>query len=210
MNPGCPGPTLRAVATPGTPRPCSMPQTPLGFALQSFPLSESRAAFRRPLLPCEFGCRPLIRHESPGDLRSVSPASPPRAEVAPSRARHRQKKGDASSPDRHVRPPRPARELPRTPTLNDRPEPSGIAGTRPRRPLRSLAPSENPFSRTTAPLAEACASELAPLRAAIVRAGALLGLCPSRAFPTTTSGSVDCELRPGRTGRLSEDHAPLR
>lgn len=75
-----------------------MPQTPLGFALQSFPLSESRAAFRRPVASLRVRPRPLIRHECPGDLRPVSPASPLRADVAPLRARHRQGTGDASSP----------------------------------------------------------------------------------------------------------------
>jgi len=50
-----PDPRFTSSLRPERSRPCFMPQTPLGFSLQSFPLSESRAAFRRPVLPCEFG-----------------------------------------------------------------------------------------------------------------------------------------------------------
>lgn len=75
-----------------------MPLTPLGFSLQSFPFSESRIASSATRASLRVRTRPLIRHESPGDLRPVSPARPARAAVAPLRALWRQEKGDASSP----------------------------------------------------------------------------------------------------------------
>lgn len=43
LDPGCPV-SARDDACPVTPRPCFMPQTSLGFALQSLPLPESRTA----------------------------------------------------------------------------------------------------------------------------------------------------------------------
>jgi hypothetical protein len=58
VNPSCPGPTLTPSLRPGTSRPYSMPQAPMGFALQSFPLSESRAAFRRPCASLRVRLRP--------------------------------------------------------------------------------------------------------------------------------------------------------
>jgi hypothetical protein len=58
-SPSCPEPA-RNVACPGTPRPCSMPLTSLGFSLQSLPLSRSRAAFRRPSASLRVRRRPLV------------------------------------------------------------------------------------------------------------------------------------------------------
>lgn len=49
-----PLPPLQPSLRPGAPRPCFMPRASLGFTLQSFPLPRSRAAARRPLLPCGF------------------------------------------------------------------------------------------------------------------------------------------------------------
>jgi hypothetical protein len=52
--PGCPEPAVPAPLRPEASRPCFMPLASLGFTLQSFPLPRSRAASRRPLLPCGF------------------------------------------------------------------------------------------------------------------------------------------------------------
>lgn len=72
-----------------TPRPCFMPRTPLGFALQSFPFSTSRAAFRRPLLPCGFVTRLDTDATRPRISRSVSPAFRHlAARLGPVKARH--------------------------------------------------------------------------------------------------------------------------
>jgi hypothetical protein len=210
VNPSCPGPTLRAVATPGTfaalfhaaDAPGIRPSE-LSLLGEPGHLSMTRASLRVRTRPLTGTKAPVISDR----FRRRAPPEPPSHPCGRYGDRGRETRAPHG---RHVRPPCPTRELPRTPTSSDQPEPSGIAGTRPHRPLRSLAPSESPFTRPTAPLAEACALELAPPRTAIVRAGALLGFSPSRAFSTTTSGSVDCESRPGRTGRHSEDHAPLR
>jgi hypothetical protein len=75
-----------------------MPQNALGiFPSEPSPLGEpSRLPAARASLRVR--TRPLIRHESPGDLRPVSPARPARAPVAPLRALWEQEKGNASSP----------------------------------------------------------------------------------------------------------------
>jgi hypothetical protein len=75
-----------------------MPQNALGiFPSEPSPLGEP---FRLPAARASLRVRtrPLIRHESPGDLRPVSPARPARAPVAPLRALWEQEKGNASSP----------------------------------------------------------------------------------------------------------------
>jgi len=61
---------------PGAPRPYSMPQTPLGFPLQSFLLSKSRAASRRPSAPLRVRRRPDLRRGRPGVSRKVSRRAP--------------------------------------------------------------------------------------------------------------------------------------
>jgi len=91
VNPSCPGPTRYAVATPGTfaalfhaadaPGICPSELSLLGEPRH---LPVARASLR-------VRYRPLIRHESPGDLRPVSPAPPARAAVAPLRALWRQR-----------------------------------------------------------------------------------------------------------------------
>jgi len=93
-------------------------------------------------------CSIVIRRESPGDLRPVSPAPPSQSRPDdPLREPKRPLEGETQAPHgRHVRPPCPTRELPRTPTSGDQPEPSGTTGLRPIRPLRSLALPENPFT----------------------------------------------------------------
>jgi hypothetical protein len=151
------------------------------------------------------------RREDPGDLRPLSPAHPSTAAPSdPLREPKRPTKGRRELPTavmsgrRVERASRPARPLRR---------PTGTFG---HHRLVADTPASKPCSpresvhRPTAPHAEARAPELAPPRAATDRAVAPLGLRPFRAFSATTSGSIDCESHPGRTGRSSEDHAPLR
>ena len=187
-----------------------MPQTPLGFALQSFPFSESRAAFRRPVASLRVRTRPMTGTNAPAISDRFHRRAPPEPRVDPCGPTARQGQGDASSPRSSCQA---ALSNARVAPHANLGRPTGTLGHcrhTAARPLRSLAPSESPFTRPIAPPAEARARELAPPHAAIVRAGSLLGFSPSRAFSTTTPGSVDCEERPGRTGRPSEDHAPLR
>lgn len=91
VNPSCPGPTLHVVATPGTfaalfhaaDAPGILPSE-LSLLGEPRRLPATRASLR-------VRTRPLIRHESPGDLRPVSQARPARAAVAPLRALRRQR-----------------------------------------------------------------------------------------------------------------------
>lgn len=79
VNPSCPGPTLTPSLRPGTSRPYSMPQASLGFALQSLPLSESRAAFRRPFAPLRVRARSQSGAKAPVISDRFRKRAPPRA-----------------------------------------------------------------------------------------------------------------------------------
>jgi hypothetical protein len=152
------------------------------------------------------------RREDPGDLRPVSPArsSPSHPERSLAGAEATAGRGNAGSPGRHVRSSRRnARVAPHAP-LRRPPESSGTTGSRPTRPLRSFAPPESPFTdrpRLTPRLA--CQS----LRPHTPRpTGPMLSwvYAPSEPSPSRPRVRFVCESRPGRTGRSSEDHAPLR
>jgi len=210
-RPELPRTALTSPLRPGTSRPCFMPQTPLGFALQSIPLPESRAAFRRPRASLRVRRAIALRREGPGDLRPVSLASPPRAAVSdPLREPRRQEEGRRELPATVMSGRRvllascPARR-PSTTNRNLRAPPALDRSAR----FEALLPPgvRSPTDRASrrGSRARACAPTRRDRRAV-----SLLGFSPFRAFSATTSGSVDRESRPGRTGRSSEDHAPLR
>lgn len=76
-NPSCPVP-VRTALSPRPAQPYSVPLTPLGFSLQSFPLSKSRAASRRPFAPLRV--RRLdteLRREGARDLATGFTSAPP-------------------------------------------------------------------------------------------------------------------------------------
>jgi hypothetical protein len=169
---------------------------------------------RLPTAVCSLAgsCSIATRREGPGDLRPVSPS-------APLRSRHERSlagaaatvgRGAQAPHGRHVRSPcRDARVAPHA-SLRQPPEPSGTTGSRPIRPLRSFAPPESPFtdrSRLSPRLARQS------LRPHVPRpTGSLLSwdFAPSEPSPPRPRVRIICESRPGRTGRTSEDHAPLR
>jgi hypothetical protein len=188
-----------------------MPQASLGFALQSLPLSESRAAFRRPFAPLRVRDRSQPGAKAPeisDRFRQRTPPQPPRA--IPCGSRSDRWWGSSGSP-------RPSCQAAVSERASCPARPSSTTtGTFGHHRLTADSPATKLCSpresvhRPTAPLAEARAPELAPPRAATDRVVALLGFRPFRAYSATTSGSELCESRPGRTGRSSEDHAPLR
>jgi len=163
------------------------------------------------VLPCGFVARSQSGAKAPvisDRFHQRAPPQPPRRSLAGAAATVG--RGDASSP-------RPSFQAAASnarvaPHANLR-RPTGTFG---HHRLVTDPPASKPCSpresvrRPTAPLAEARAPELAPPRTATDRAVALLGFRPFRAFSATTSGSFYCESRPGRTGRSSEDHTPLR
>lgn len=140
-----PSPPLR----PRTSRPCFMPHASLGFSLQSLPLSKSRAALSAAL--CFLAVS--IATASPARKTPGCPTGFPRPPtlgraprpLAKAFMSATRKTGVEASFSRPSRPPV-LRALPHA-DLGDRLKPSGLAGTRPCRPLRSLAPFESPFSR---------------------------------------------------------------
>jgi len=144
-----------------------------------------------PVLPCGFGSDSDLRRGNPGDLRPVSLAAPPPGRPAPPRRGvSRDSRTVTRVPrGRHLRPPVlrascPARR-PRQST-----EASGLAGSMPLRPLRSLAPLGNPYP-STAP-----SRDLRPARARPPGPVLSWDSCPSRAYSTTTSGPIDRGRRP--------------
>jgi hypothetical protein len=143
------------------------------------------------LLPGGFGCDSELRRENSGDLRPVSPAAPPPGRPAPPRrGSDRDSRTVTRVPrGRHLRPPVlrascPARR-PRQST-----EASGLVGSMPPRPLRSLAPPGNPYPST------ARSRDLRPARTRSLGPVLSWDSCPSRACSTTTSGPIDRGRRP--------------
>jgi len=184
-----PKPALASPLHPGTSQAYFIPLASLGFALQSLPLPKSRAALLDSAALCSLAVSyptAILRRGSFGDLRPVSPAVPPSGRPEPPR-RGRDTTRDRLtrvSRGRHLRPPVlrvscPTRR-PRQPT-----ETSGPVGTRPSRPLRSLAPLGNPYPSTVRSRSSRPARTRAP--------GPVLSwdTCPSRACSTTTPGPVD-------------------
>lgn len=98
-----------------------MPQASLGFALQSLPLSESRAAFRRPCASLRVRDRSLTGAKAPeisDRFRQRTPSQPPRAIPCGSRGDHRRGRlwlPTAVMSGHRVE----TRELPRTPLFGD-------------------------------------------------------------------------------------------
>jgi len=144
-----------------------------------------------PLLPGGFGHDSDFRRGNPGDLRPVSPAAPPLGRPVPPRRGPGRDSGTVTRVPRgrHLRPPVlrascPARR-PRQST-----EASGLAGSMPLRPLRSLAPPGNPYPST------ARSRDLRPARTRPPGPVLSWDSCPSRACPTTTSGPIDRGRRP--------------
>jgi len=184
---------LTSPLRPGASQAYSIPLAPLGFALQSFILPESRAALldSTAFAPLRFRSRQRLPTQKPGDLRPVSPAAPPPGRPAPPlRGSDRDSRTVTRVPrGRHLRLPVlrascPARR-PRQST-----EASGLAGSMPLRPLRSLAPPGNPYPST------ARSRDLRPARARPPGPVLSWDSCPSRACPTTTSGPIDRGRRP--------------
>jgi hypothetical protein len=151
--------------------------------------------------------RPYLRREGPSAVRPVSaalraPAPPgaPREEDVPDRTWARECGFPAI-----VETACPPHELPREATSTADRRPSG-------------SPAYGRFARFEALLPSGVRSRDRPRAAPGLspegaltadRAGALLGFCPFRAFPTTTPGSADCDERPARRA-LAEVQAPLR
>jgi hypothetical protein len=199
---------LRPVAS----RPCSMPQTPLGFSLQSLPLSRSRAASRRPSAPLRVRPRPRSSGaKTSGISRPLSSGIRPRCRAPrpPHDLRREEGYGIATTGSGPgfpaiVRPSvlRSCLRRPRRP-----PETFGLAGARPLRPLRSLSPLENPFPRRTAR-----SKGLAPQLTNGHRAVALLGFASLEPSPPRPRVRIDRENAPRASGPRAppEDHAPLR
>jgi len=193
-----PGPA-RDVACPGTARPCSMPQTSLGFSLQSLPLSRSRAAFRRPSASLRVRLRPFIRREETESFATAFRRAPPpcRAPGPPEGScETRRRERDATSP-RSLRPPvlrasRPARR-PRRPFGS-----FGLAGSRPFRPLRSLAPPESPFTRRSCENPDLRPSPRATVGPLLSWDSALLELSPPRPRVRSTASPPGEPGVPGR------------
>lgn len=119
--------------------------TPLGFSLQSLPLSESRAAFRRPSAPLRVRPRPETGAEAPVRRERFPPSATGRA-VRQVREDPRRDRGVGLGFLRSPRPSITARVAPHG-ERDDRPETPGSQGSWPCRPLRSFAPSESPFTR---------------------------------------------------------------
>jgi len=190
-------PSLR----PGTPRPCFMPRAPMGFALQSFPLPGSRAAFRRPLLPCGFGADRAVRRGAPPAVRPLSAARLALAACLAPREGDAARDSDAGRglPRDRETAPALATDAARAPHAGcpalgrgatDRRPPGSPALGRSARFEALLPPGVRSRDRPRAPRG------LRPATPTADRAGALLGSRPSRAFSSTTSGSVDCDDRP--------------
>jgi len=185
---------LASPLRPGASQAYSIPLASLGFALQSFILPKSRAALLDSTALCSLAVSDNdsdFRRRNPGDLRPVSPAVPPPGRPAPPRrGPGRDSRTVARVPrGRHLRPPVlrascPARR-PRQST-----EASGLAGSMPLRPPRSLAPPGSPYPST------ARSRDLRPARARPPGPVLSWDSCPSRACPTTTSGPVDRGRRP--------------
>jgi hypothetical protein len=119
--------------------------TPLGFALQSLPLPESRAAFRRPDASLRVRSRPMTGTNAPAISDRFHPRAPPEPRAHPCGPPRDRSRETRAPRDRHVRSPCPTRELPLAelpiaPTSNDRPERSGIAGSRPHARFEALLP----------------------------------------------------------------------
>jgi hypothetical protein len=185
---------LTSPLRPGASQAYSIPLAPLGFALQSFILPESRAALLDSTAFCSLAVSVAtgsFRRGNPGDLRPLSPAAPPPGRpVPPRRGSSRDSRTVTRvARGRHLRPPVlrascPARR-PRQST-----EASGLAGSMPLRPLRSLAPPGSPYPST------ARSRDLRPARARPPGPVLSWDSCPSRACPTTTSGPIDRGRRP--------------
>jgi hypothetical protein len=181
-----------------------MPRASLGFTLQSFPLPRSRAAFRRPSASLRVRRRPcLIRREDPPAVRPVSAAfrSEPRP-LPPLAERRGARRGNGVRDfPRSSRPPFHRASRP-TRRPDGRQVTFGLAGTRPFRPLRSLAPPGSPFTRPTALSRETCASRALTAD----RAGALLGFAPpepSPPRPRVRSTATTTRFAPSDRGSLA-------
>jgi len=193
-EPGCPSPPLSSPLRPEASQAYSIPLAPVGFALKSLTLPKSRTALLDSAALCSLAVSvptAILRRGSFGDLRPVSPAAPPSGRpVPPRRGPGRDSRPVARVPrGRHLRPPVlrascPARR-PRQPT-----ESSGLAGTWPFRPLRSLAPLGSPYPPN------ARSRDLRPARTRPPGPVLSWDSCPSRACSTTTPGPVDRGRRP--------------
>jgi hypothetical protein len=120
--------------------------TPMGFALQSFPLPESRTALRRP--SCFLaGSTSTMSGATDRVCRDRFPPSAADRAVRQTREGPRRDRGDGNrvsceSRDRQSQNSSYPVKCPWRPTRF-----VGLAGVLPDRPLRSFAPSENPFTR---------------------------------------------------------------
>jgi len=202
-----PRPQFRRRYAPELSQPVARPRPSLGFALQSFPFPGSRAAFRRPSASLRVRRRPCLRREDSLAVRPVSTTRLVLASLAApreedTRSRHWTRERDFPAIVKTACPPR---ELPRTTARRPPQKTFGLAGTRPFRPLRSLAPPGSPFTRPTAK-----SLELAPEEAHGRPGRCSPGFCPSRAFSVTTSGSVDCTNTRRRSRAIAKVTAPFR
>jgi len=136
-----------------SPIPCR--RRPWDFPYRAFPSRRAVPPLDGRLLPCGFGdSTPNSGAKAPGISRPVSPrrrprAAPPNPRKGPETRRRGRDLGSSRS----------LGHLSTTVTrsnLGSRPASFGLAGSLPDRPLRSLAPSENPFTDDRA-VAQACA-----------------------------------------------------
>lgn len=127
---------LGGFSFPGVSRPVK-PRASLGFRpSESSPPGEPCPALPRPLLPCGFAATGATGAEEVGE-RLVCPRAPaPRRDARPPVAGRPTRMRDTASADRRNR-----RACSGPSTT------SGLAGFRPKRPLRSVAPPGSPFSR---------------------------------------------------------------
>jgi len=123
-------------------------QRPWGSPYRAFP---SRGAVPPPsglLLPCGFGLDRDSGAKTAEVSRSVSLAVPPPGRVHALASASATVRTGTRAPPIVESPVHRPRELPRTTgDLDDNPTAFGLAGSRPLRPLRSLAPLESPFTR---------------------------------------------------------------
>lgn len=193
-EPGCPNPPLSTPLRPRASQAYSIPLASVGFALKSLTLPKSRAALLDSAALCSLAVSDptaISDAETPAISDRFPPLAPPPGRPdPPRRGPGRDSRTVARVPrGRHLRPPVlrascPARR-PRQPT-----EASGLVGTRPRRPLRSLAPLGSPYPPN------ARSRDLRPARTRPPGPVLSWDSCPSRVCSTTTPGPVDRGRRP--------------